>query len=121
MAEQFAEGGDEAPDWSDREAVIAYYTDGERAFAGTIPVDEEWVRRVVGRAWDRSPALASAQNHWRTPQPAQPGGCRSSNRVYRSTRCAAYSATGREVRAAIELFDYDVEPSRHKRAAASGR
>ncbi|MFI6582998.1 alpha/beta fold hydrolase [Embleya sp. NPDC050493] len=65
LAEQFAEGGDEAPDWSDREAVIAYYTAGERTFAGTIPVDEERVRRVVGRAWDRSPALASAQNHWR--------------------------------------------------------
>ncbi|MEV2274436.1 alpha/beta fold hydrolase [Nocardiopsis sp. NPDC049922] len=64
LAERFAEGGDEAPDWSDREAVIAYYTDGERTFAGTIPVDEERVRRVVGRAWDRSPALASAQNHW---------------------------------------------------------
>ncbi|MYS80641.1 alpha/beta fold hydrolase [Embleya scabrispora] len=64
LAEQFAEGGGETPDWSDREAVIAYYTDGERTFAGTIPVDEEWVRRVVGRAWDRSPALASAQNHW---------------------------------------------------------
>ena len=64
LAARFAEGGDETPDWSDREAVIAYYTDGERTFAGTIPVDEERVRRVVGRAFDRGPALASAQNHW---------------------------------------------------------
>jgi pimeloyl-ACP methyl ester carboxylesterase len=64
LAKRFAEGGEEAPDWSDREAVIAYYTDGERTFAGTIPVDEARLRRVVGRAWDRSPSLASAQNHW---------------------------------------------------------
>ncbi|MCU1509040.1 MAG: hydrolase protein [Glaciihabitans sp.] len=64
LAEKFARGGDDAPDWSDREAVIAYYSDGERTFAGTIPVDEDRVRRVVGRAWDRSPAMASAQNHW---------------------------------------------------------
>ncbi|KAA1399890.1 alpha/beta fold hydrolase [Aeromicrobium ginsengisoli] len=64
LAEKFAAGGDEAPDWADREAVIAYYTDGEHTFAGTIPVDEEWVRRVAGKAWDRSPSLASAQNHW---------------------------------------------------------
>jgi pimeloyl-ACP methyl ester carboxylesterase len=64
LAKRFAEGGDEAPDWSGREAVIAYYTDGERTLAGTIPVDEERMRRVVGRAWDRSPSLASAQNHW---------------------------------------------------------
>lgn len=65
LAARFAEGGDEAPDWSDREAVIAYYTEGERTFAGTIPVDEERLRHIVGRAWDRGPALASAQNHWR--------------------------------------------------------
>ena len=64
LAAKFAEGGDAAPDWADRDAVIAYYTEGERAFAGTIPVDEERVRRVVGRAWDRSPSMASAQNHW---------------------------------------------------------
>ncbi|MET7334454.1 alpha/beta hydrolase [Nonomuraea sp. NPDC005650] len=64
LAKRFAEGGDETPDWSDREAVIAYYTDGERTFAGTIPVDEERLRRVVGRVWDRGPSLASAQNHW---------------------------------------------------------
>lgn len=54
----------DVPDWSDREAVIAYYLDGERDFGGTLPVDEEWVRGVVGRAWDRSSNMASAQNHW---------------------------------------------------------
>ncbi len=64
LAQKFAQGGDETPDWTDREAVIAYYIDGEHTFAGTIAVDEEWVRRTAGRAWDRSPSLASAQNHW---------------------------------------------------------
>lgn len=54
----------DVPDWSDREAVIAYYLEGERDFGGTLPVDEEWVRDVVGRAWDRSSNMASAQNHW---------------------------------------------------------
>lgn len=63
LAEKFAQG-DPAPDWSDRDAVIAYYVAGERAFAGDLPVDEQWVREVVGRAWDRSPSMASAQNHW---------------------------------------------------------
>ncbi|KQV77193.1 alpha/beta hydrolase [Aeromicrobium sp. Root344] len=64
LAEKFAQGGDEAPDWTDREAVIAYYVSGEHTFGGTIPVDEGWVRRVAGKAWDRSPSLPSAQNHW---------------------------------------------------------
>jgi pimeloyl-ACP methyl ester carboxylesterase len=64
LARKFAEGGDDAPDWSDREAVIAFYTAGEHTFAGDIPVDAAWVRDVVGRAWERSPAMASAQNHW---------------------------------------------------------
>ncbi|MFB2599925.1 alpha/beta fold hydrolase [Herbiconiux sp. P17] len=63
LADAFARD-DEAPDWSDREAVIAHYTEGERTFAGTIPVDEEWLRQIVGRAWDRSPSPASAQNHF---------------------------------------------------------
>lgn len=63
LAQQLAQGV-RAPDWSDRDAVIAYYIAGEHAFAGNLPVDEEWVREVVGRAWDRSPSMASAQNHW---------------------------------------------------------
>lgn len=64
LAEKFAQPGDDALDWADREAVIAYYIDGERMLAGTIPVDEERMRRIIGRAWDRSPSPASAQNHW---------------------------------------------------------
>ncbi|NGN69986.1 alpha/beta fold hydrolase [Streptomyces sp. A7024] len=64
LQKMFAEGGDEGPDWSDRESVIAYFIKGERGFAGSIPVDEERLRRIVTRAFDRSPSLASAQNHW---------------------------------------------------------
>jgi pimeloyl-ACP methyl ester carboxylesterase len=64
LAEKFAQGGAATPDWSDREGVIAYFIAGEHMLAGTIPVDEEAVRRVAGRAWDRSPVPAAAQNHW---------------------------------------------------------
>ncbi|MGV9774752.1 alpha/beta fold hydrolase [Streptosporangium sp. NPDC003464] len=52
------------PDWSDRDAVIAYFLAAEHAFSGTIPVDEEHVRRTAGRAFDRSPVPAAASNHW---------------------------------------------------------
>lgn len=62
LSAQMGDGG--APDWSDREAVIAYYIDGEHMLAGSIPVDEERMRRIIGRAWDRSPSIASGQNHW---------------------------------------------------------
>jgi pimeloyl-ACP methyl ester carboxylesterase len=65
LTRQFAESDGGTPDWSDRDAVIAYYLGGEYMLAGTIPVDEERLRRVAGRAWDRSPSPASAQNHWR--------------------------------------------------------
>ncbi|MEU7004585.1 alpha/beta hydrolase [Nonomuraea sp. NPDC046570] len=52
------------PDWSDRDAVIAYFLAAEHAFSGTIPVDEDRVRRTAGRAFDRSPVPAAASNHW---------------------------------------------------------
>ncbi|GAA3106225.1 alpha/beta fold hydrolase [Streptosporangium carneum] len=53
-----------SPDWSDRESVIAHFLAGERAFAGAIPVDERRIRRIAGRAFDRSPVPAAAANHW---------------------------------------------------------
>ncbi|MCU1411344.1 MAG: alpha/beta hydrolase [Rhodoglobus sp.] len=59
-----AVGGGEQPDWWDREAVIEYYTAGEHMLAGTIPVDDDRMRVIIGRAWDRSPSMASGQNHW---------------------------------------------------------
>ena len=62
LAAQMGDGAE--PDWSDRDAVIAYYTAGEHMLAGSIAVDEERMRRIVGRAWDRSHSIASGQNHW---------------------------------------------------------
>ncbi|MFE5541461.1 alpha/beta fold hydrolase [Streptomyces sp. NPDC056492] len=63
LAKVFAEPG-EAPDWTDREAVVEYFLAAEHTFAGTIPVDEDRLRRTAGRAFDRSPVPAAAGNHW---------------------------------------------------------
>ena len=41
-----------------------WYLHGERLLAGTIPVDEARVRRIVGSILDRSIDLAAAGNHW---------------------------------------------------------
>lgn len=67
MSEELARKFEEpqpAPDWSDRESVVAHFLAGEHTFAGTIPVDEQRVRRVAGRVFDRSPVPAAAANHW---------------------------------------------------------
>jgi pimeloyl-ACP methyl ester carboxylesterase len=56
--------GDEEPaepDWSDREAAIAFLLEGERPYAGSRGVDEE---AMLGRVCDRSTNLASANNHF---------------------------------------------------------
>ncbi|MCF2528991.1 alpha/beta fold hydrolase [Yinghuangia soli] len=63
LAKLFAEPA-EGPDWSDRDAVLAYFVTAERNFSGTIPVDEDEIRRIAGRAFDRSPSPAAAANHW---------------------------------------------------------
>lgn len=53
------------PDWSDRQAVIQQFVDGERGFSGSIPVDEERIRVTAGRAFDRTNNVAASQtNHW---------------------------------------------------------
>jgi pimeloyl-ACP methyl ester carboxylesterase len=53
------------PDWGDREAVIAYHVDSERAFAGALPFDEAWWRDLAGRSFDRTRNVASAMtNHF---------------------------------------------------------
>jgi pimeloyl-ACP methyl ester carboxylesterase len=54
-----------APDWTDRAAVVGYMVEGERAFAGAHPVDEDRVREIAGRAFDRTRDMAASQtNHW---------------------------------------------------------
>jgi pimeloyl-ACP methyl ester carboxylesterase len=54
-----------SPDWSDRAAVIDYIVEGERQYAGLLPVDEARVRRLAGRVYDRTTDMAASQtNHW---------------------------------------------------------
>jgi len=55
----FAEEASE-PDWSDRDAVIDYMVEGERAFAGSRPFDEATIREIAARAFDRTTNLTSS-------------------------------------------------------------
>jgi pimeloyl-ACP methyl ester carboxylesterase len=52
------------PDWSDRDDVVEWALDVQRAFAGRIPLDEEWSRAVAGELYDRSIDVSAANNHW---------------------------------------------------------
>lgn len=59
--------GDEQPtepDWSDREAAIAFLLEGERPYAGSRGIDEAAMRSLLGRVYDRSSSLPSANNHF---------------------------------------------------------
>ena len=61
----FAGDGQPAePDWSDREAAIAYLLEAERPYAGSRGIDEEPMRELLGRVYDRSVSLPSANNHF---------------------------------------------------------
>jgi pimeloyl-ACP methyl ester carboxylesterase len=52
------------PDWSDREAAIAFQLEAERLYAGSRGIDEPALRAVLGRVYDRSTSLPSANNHF---------------------------------------------------------
>jgi pimeloyl-ACP methyl ester carboxylesterase len=52
------------PDWSDREAVITFLLEAERPYAGSRGVDEDAMRALLGRVYDRSASLPSANNHY---------------------------------------------------------
>jgi pimeloyl-ACP methyl ester carboxylesterase len=52
------------PDWSDRDAAIAFLLEAERPYAGSRGIDEEATRALLGRVYDRSSNLASANNHF---------------------------------------------------------
>ena len=52
------------PDWDDREAAIAYLLEGERPYTGSRGVDEPAMRALLGRVYDRSESLPSANNHF---------------------------------------------------------
>ncbi len=61
----FAGGeGPAEPDWSDREAAIAFMLEGERPYAGSRGIDDEAMRALLGRVYDRSTSLPSANNHF---------------------------------------------------------
>jgi pimeloyl-ACP methyl ester carboxylesterase len=52
------------PDWSDRQAAIAFLLEGERPYAGSRGLDETAMRELLGRVYDRSGSLPSANNHF---------------------------------------------------------
>jgi len=58
----FAGEGDPEPDWSDREAAIEYLLDGERPYVGSRGLEEEALRELIGRTYDRTSSPASANN-----------------------------------------------------------
>ncbi|HKE13300.1 MAG TPA: alpha/beta hydrolase [Kofleriaceae bacterium] len=52
------------PDWSRRDAVIDHLVAEERAYAGSLPRDEDARRALAGRVFDRTIDMASsAKNH----------------------------------------------------------
>ena len=51
------------PDWTDRDAVIGWFTAGERAYSGRL-FDEGRTRAIAGQVFDRSVDPAAAGNHW---------------------------------------------------------
>lgn len=53
------------PDWSDRDAVVTYRVEAERAFAGTIGFDESRCRRLATEEVRRSRDMAASMtNHF---------------------------------------------------------
>ena len=52
------------PDWSDRDAAIAFLLEQERPYAGSRGFDDEAVGALLGRVYERSPSLPSAGNHF---------------------------------------------------------
>ncbi len=57
---------DPEPDWTDREAVLAYRVQVERPYAGTLGFDEPRVRALAAREIDRTTDMAASMtNHFR--------------------------------------------------------
>lgn len=63
MAARFEDPPPE-PDWSDRDAFVEWALDDQRAYAGTIPLDQARTRELAGQVFDRSIDVAAAGNHW---------------------------------------------------------
>ena len=60
----FSGDGPAEPDWSDREAAIAYLLEAERPYVGSRGLDEAAMRALLGRVYDRSGSMPSANNHF---------------------------------------------------------
>ena len=60
----FARGDAAEPDWSDRDATVAFLLEGERPYAGRRGLEEERLRELLGQVYDRSTSLASGGNHY---------------------------------------------------------
>jgi pimeloyl-ACP methyl ester carboxylesterase len=58
------EGAPREPDWTDREAAIAYLLDNERPYAGARGIEEDAMRELLGRVHDRSADMRSGSNHY---------------------------------------------------------
>jgi pimeloyl-ACP methyl ester carboxylesterase len=53
------------PDWSDREAVVDYIVEDARPFSGSHTFDEDGMRALAGRIFDRTINIQSSMtNHW---------------------------------------------------------
>jgi len=51
-------------DWDDRDAVVDYFVETEKVYGGSIPVDEERIRAIAGRVFDRTTDMKASQtNH----------------------------------------------------------
>lgn len=48
------EAGPAEPDWTNRDSVVNYLTEGERPFAGEATFDENWFRTISASIFDRS-------------------------------------------------------------------
>ncbi len=53
------------PDWTDRDAVVEATVAAWRPYAGSRPFDEDAIRRIARRVFDRSANIeSSVKNHW---------------------------------------------------------
>ena len=52
------------PDWRDRAAVIDHMVATERPYSGPGDFDEDRLRALAARVFDRTPDMGSAANHW---------------------------------------------------------
>jgi pimeloyl-ACP methyl ester carboxylesterase len=60
----FSQDGPPEPDWSDRDAAIAFLLEDERPYTGSRGIDEPSLRALLGRVYDRSTSIQSGNNHF---------------------------------------------------------